>query len=166
MPKAPRKIRVETVVEEAPSHDGSLTFAAYQRQFPDEPIRPLWTHCIYDTTSQAADPQHISYVARIIHENTYRTRQHDGSRDRIEVIGMPMPSDATDEQRATKCREHHVAEINSRNAAKRDDWCIPGTLQRDSYLRVVYVIFRFGDGVSESMTFLFVFLSGKSVSTN
>lgn len=161
MPKAPRKIRIETVVEEAPCHDGSPAFAAYQRQFPGDPIRPSWTHCIYDTTSQAADPQHVSYVARIIHENTYGARQNDGSRDQIEVVGLPMPSDATDEQRATKCREHHVAEINSRSAAKRDDWCIPGTLQRNSYLRVIYVICRFGDGVSEPMTSLFVHESGK-----
>lgn len=50
------KYKEYCIVEKAPSHDGAPTFASYWSPPPvpegdaKEPVRPVWSHRIYDTT--------------------------------------------------------------------------------------------------------------------
>lgn len=95
---APRKLRIETITEEAPSHDGTPTITSYLRQLEPN-LRPLYAHRVYDTTPDAAISGRAAELAKIIHEKTldYRGGYGRDEPDRIEVVAMPMPKDATTE---------------------------------------------------------------------
>ncbi|KAI9643613.1 hypothetical protein NHQ30_008235 [Ciborinia camelliae] len=136
---APRRRRMETVIEEAPSHDGTPTTAAYW--WPREPnLRPLYAHRVYDTTSDASIPGRAAELAKVINEKTwdYRDGYGGGEADRIEVVALPMPEDATAEERVEKSKVHYMAEVSTREA----DWHLPRTFRHDGYQRAIIVIDR------------------------
>ncbi|KAK6207362.1 hypothetical protein LQW54_007191 [Pestalotiopsis sp. IQ-011] len=137
------------VVEAAPSHDGSQTFAAW---FGADP-RPLFALCVYDTTPEASSADHIRHVAEVIYENTWKHRASVGREapDRIEVVGMPMAAAATDEERARRCREHHEAEVASRISAASREWYIPTTRTESSYWSHIKVLTRLDRGWEEAL---------------
>lgn len=110
-----------SIVEQAPSHDGAPTYAAYARRWPGKP-RPLYAVRIYDTTPGAAAPNRTSEVAKVIQEKTERYRGTADAHDRVEVVAIPMTLDATDQQRADRCREHQLAEVRSRGGSGKEDW--------------------------------------------
>lgn len=144
------------VVEAAPSHDGSQTFAAWYGSDP----RPLFALCIYDTTPEAASADHLRHVAKVVHENTWKHRASvgRGQPDRIEVVGMPMTA-ATDEERASRCREHHEAEVASRIRAASREWYIPTTRIESSYWSHIKVLTRLSQGVCFSIILRLVALT-------
>lgn len=144
------------VVEAAPSHDGSQTFAAWHGSDP----RPLFALRIYDTTPEAASADHLHHVAKVIYENTWKHRASvgRGQPDRIEVVGMPMAA-ATDEERARRCREHHEAEVASRIRAASREWYIPTTRTESSYWSHIKVLKRLSQGVRFSIILRLVALT-------
>ncbi|THV48858.1 hypothetical protein BGAL_0224g00200 [Botrytis galanthina] len=134
---APRKLRIETITEEAPSHDGTPTITSYRRQLEPYP-RPLYAHRVYDTTPDAAIPGRAAELAKIIHEKTldYRGGYGRDEPDRIEVVALPMPKDATAEQRVKKCKAHHLAEVVTREK----EWHLSRTFVDDGYQRAIVII--------------------------
>ncbi|ROV96066.1 hypothetical protein VPNG_09127 [Cytospora leucostoma] len=106
----------------APSYDGAPTFASYWSLAPvrrgdtKQPVRPVWAHRIYDTTHILKDNEPgdvAAALAEAIHKGTwsYRNTYGRGTPDRVEVVKLPMTADATDEERALRCREHKTAEV-------------------------------------------------------
>jgi hypothetical protein len=139
---APRRLPSVPVNEEAPSHDGTLTVAAYWPQLePDS--RPLYAHRIYDTTPDAAVLGRTGELAKVINEKTLHCRQRSdrGEPDRIEVVALPMLEDATTEERLEKCKANYLAEVATREA----DWHLPRTFRRNNYQRAIVVIDRLGE---------------------
>ncbi|KAK3933772.1 putative arca-like protein [Diplogelasinospora grovesii] len=147
----PRKILpTETVVEAAPSHDGAPCFTAYTVD-EENKTRPLFALRIYDTRPNAGDVDETRDLAIKIHEGTEfercdRAPTYD--RDRIEVVGLPMPSaDVTsDEQRIEICKAHHMAEVAARNKLGSADFYIPATFEVDGWWRGLVIIDRLEDG--------------------
>ncbi|KAF3024986.1 hypothetical protein E8E14_013931 [Neopestalotiopsis sp. 37M] len=149
---------ISTIVEQAPSHDRSPTYAAY-RNLPtgDNEMRPLFALRLYDTTAEAGSPDHVRRVAGVIHDRTWRHRSTVGraAPDRIEVAGLPAAivsdNQATtadhDEQLARRCRDHYLAEMAARKSAgQQRDWYIPGTFETDAYRFSIQVITRLSQG--------------------
>ncbi|ETS80170.1 hypothetical protein PFICI_07699 [Pestalotiopsis fici W106-1] len=145
--RSPRRM----IVERAPSHDGLMAVTAYLSLDNDERTaackmtkRPLFAFRIYDTRPEAANVDSLCHVATAIYENTLEGRS--GSRttatDRIEVIALPMSADATDHERAVKCREHEEAEMVSRKNPGMRDWYLHRHHEFGDYLSEVHVISR------------------------
>lgn len=136
--KAPRKFPLETIIEAAPSHDGTPTTAGYWLLEPMQ--RPLYAHRIYDTTPDAAIPGRAAELAKTINERTwdYRMRSGCGQYDRIEIVALPMPENTTAEERVSKCKAHHIAEMSNREA----DWHLPRTFRDNDYQRAIIIIGR------------------------
>ncbi|KAM0145441.1 hypothetical protein ACHAQE_011276, partial [Botrytis cinerea] len=134
---APRKLRIETITEEAPSYDSNPTITSYRRQLEPNP-RPLYAHRVYDTTPDAAIPGRAAELAKILHEKTldYRGGYGRDEPDRIEVVALPMPKDATAEQRVKKCKAHHLAEV----ASREKEWHLSKTFVHNGYQRAIVII--------------------------
>ncbi|KAM3148412.1 hypothetical protein ABEW05_011367 [Botrytis cinerea] len=134
---APRKLRIETITEEAPSYDSNPTITSYRRQLEPNP-RPLYAHRVYDTTPDAAIPGRAAELAKILHEKTldYRGGYGRDEPDRIEVVALPMPKDATAEQRVKKCKAHHLAEV----ASREKEWHLSRTFVHNGYQRAIVII--------------------------
>jgi hypothetical protein len=79
-------------------------------------------------------------LAKVINEKTsdYRMGRGRDEPDRIEIVALPMPEDATPEDRVEKCKMHHMAEVSARGA----DWHLPRTFLDDNYQRAIVVIDR------------------------
>lgn len=146
---APLKVRVGTTVEEAPSHDGSPTCAAYENR-PKGWNRPLFALRVYDTTAHTTSADHVCHAAQVVHEYTMSYHYGIGrsEADRIEVVDLPMAAAATDDERAQKCKEHNLAEIAARSGAGLKDWFLHGTFKTDSHLYLIAVITRSNEGVN------------------
>lgn len=150
IPKAPRKRLLsgtppppnKVIVEPAPSHDGSPTFAAYEAPVPllgpndtppsenPEKYRPPFGIRIYDITPTAT-PERAALLARRISELTYDTRYNDRcyEKDRIEVVAMPLLDQSmTANDQAARCIAHNEAERAARlpiaDAAVAASWYI------------------------------------------
>ncbi|KAF3021111.1 hypothetical protein E8E14_013426 [Neopestalotiopsis sp. 37M] len=145
------------VIERVPSHDGTPTVAAYHEL--DDPndwrttvcklVRPLFAFRIYDTTPDAADATNLCHVAKVIFEETLEARSAGRDRDvpdRIEVIGLPMSPDATDHERALKCREFETAEIAARKNPGMRDWYLRRRFENGEYSSSIHVISRLCQG--------------------
>ncbi|KAF2644054.1 hypothetical protein P280DRAFT_537718 [Massarina eburnea CBS 473.64] len=124
------KFRHHYIVEEAPSHDSTLCFTACIREdvvkipegwssdFIIPNRRPQWSIQIYDTTPQSGNPEHLITLAEMLHSETREDREAwgRGEPDSVDIWGMPLTTDASDEERIAKCKAHVLAEITSRNA--------------------------------------------------
>ncbi|MBE3050256.1 hypothetical protein IMZ48_48720 [Candidatus Bathyarchaeota archaeon] len=139
------------VVEEAPSHDGTPCFSAWQDDKPvDERYtefvshgRPKYSIQIYDTTPNSRDPQHVKAVAEEIHKATFSTRCNESDpdeHDRLDVWGFALPAETSEEERVTRCIAHMKAEIVARNMTGKTDFYIPGTYDRDNYRRALVIV--------------------------
>ncbi|KAK4097656.1 hypothetical protein N658DRAFT_526853 [Parathielavia hyrcaniae] len=126
-----RSLPIKVVVEPAPNHDDSPTFAAFSVPLPEletvpdsedgysnsppthepEKHRPKFGIRIYDTTSHAT-AERASLLARRISELTRRERlgRENFQEDRIEVVAFPLPTSTTADERAAKCVSHNEAE--------------------------------------------------------
>ncbi|KAI1873525.1 hypothetical protein JX265_005147 [Neoarthrinium moseri] len=153
----PVQIREQYVVEEAPSHDGTSCFTAWIRDeiikipqgwaasdFSISDKRPPWSFQLYDTTSQSDNPDHLKILAETLHRETREERETHGrgEPDRIDVWGMPLAADASDEERIAKCKAHVLAEIASRNTAGAADFNIPRLNSHEQWQRAIVIIDR------------------------
>jgi hypothetical protein len=124
----PRKTPSKSlVVEPAPSHDGSPCITAYDVDVINN-TRPLYALRVYDTRPTAGDQSYIRELAEKLHVGTMDercSRMPADNRDRIEVVGLPLSADVSDEERTQICEEHHMAEIAARKAAGTADFYLP-----------------------------------------
>lgn len=148
------KYKEYCIVEKAPSHDGAPTSASYWSPPPvregdaRQPVRPAWAHRIYDTTPSVLavgdhEPRDVAAaLAEAIHKGTwsYRSTHGRGTPDRVEVVKLPMPVDATDEERALRCREHNTAEVAYRARDAPAGWLIPANFRQPPYQRTIFVV--------------------------
>ena len=155
--KPPVQIREEYIIEEAPSHDGTPCFTAWIKpgivevpqgwsasDFPVADERPQWSLQIYDTTPQSDDAEHLRSLARALHQETREERESygRGAPDRIDVWGMPLSVDVSDEERVAKCKGHSLAEAASRNTAENPGFSIPRLCIRERWQRGIVIIDR------------------------
>ena len=49
----------------------------------------------------------------------------------MKLVGLPLPPDASNEQRFASCRAHQLAEVAARKATRKADFYIPAT--HDNY---------------------------------
>ncbi|KAF9871055.1 hypothetical protein CkaCkLH20_11472 [Colletotrichum karsti] len=142
-----REVFPRTVVEETPSHDGKICYAAWKlvetdaraRTPPDASNRPKWSIQVYDTTPHAGDRKHVKATALKLEESTREGRAMRSARDRVEVHGLPLPADAPEAERVARCTAHHRAEIAARNATGTTDFFIPPTFD-DTWERQILII--------------------------
>ncbi len=147
--RPPRRILPkEHVVEQAPSHDGTPCFTAYSIDAENKE-RPLFSLRVYDTRPEAGNAETIRTLALKIQEGTEAERceaQPAVDRDRIEVVGLPLPPDASNEQRFAVCRAHHLVEIAARKAARKADFYIPATHDNYGYWHAFVILVHLGEG--------------------
>ncbi|KAH8882032.1 hypothetical protein GQ53DRAFT_734602 [Thozetella sp. PMI_491] len=148
--RPPRKITdKEHVVEQAPSHDGAPCFTSYSIDSENK-VRPPFALRIYDTRPVAGDVEGTRQLALKIQRGTEAERWGikpvDEERDRIEVTGLPLPADASNEQRFEACKTHHLAEIEARNATGKLDFYIPATYDTYGYWHAFIIIVHLGEG--------------------
>ncbi|KAL0942313.1 uncharacterized protein CTRU02_200199 [Colletotrichum truncatum] len=142
-----KKVYSRTVVEEAPSHDGKICYAAWKltesdpdvRTSPEASNRPKWSIQVYDTTPMAGDREHIITVAQKLEESTRQGRDRRGAPNRIEVHGLPLHADTPENERVARCTAHHRAEVAERNATGVTDFFIPPTFD-DTWKHRVLII--------------------------
>jgi hypothetical protein len=132
------------VIEEAPTHDGTPCFTAWQAywerddqgcQYLDTRSRPLFSIQIYDTTPNSRDKQHLRALAEHIHKSTWDDRTMSGEnqlQDRLDVYGLALPADTPESERITRCVAHQRAEIEARNSTGKSDFYISWTCNRRS----------------------------------
>lgn len=98
---------------------------------------------VYDTTPKSNDPQHTKALAEHIHKATLEARcgygDHDYG-DRLDVYGLTMPDDTSDEERVQRCIAHQKAEIIARHSMGKSDFLISGTYSVSSYRRALIMI--------------------------
>ena len=156
--RGPRKILpLIPVVEPAPSHDGVPCFTAYTVD-AEHTDRPHFALRIYDTTPAAGDPARARDLALKIYLGTKLDRYNyeavapmepndSAGRDRIELVGLPLPRDASDDQRVQACTAHHMAELAARR--QRVGWggfYLPATFDACGWWRAIVVIDRLEEG--------------------
>lgn len=143
----PSPLPKETVVEPAPRHDGAPCFTAYTVD-AENTTRPQFVLRIYDTTPAAGSPERTRDLAFKIHRGTEFERcelQPAVDRDRVEVVGLPLPRGTSDEQRIEACMAHHMAEVSSRRQHARDFY-LPATFDVEGWWRAVVVLDRLEEG--------------------
>lgn len=165
---ASRAPREETVVEPAPSHENTPTFAAYSVIEGTQPAdrtkqRPAYCLCIYDVTPDA-NPARAEQMARAIFERTMAHRRRpDNDRDRVEVVALPRPevreqSDIADRELAEHCARHFEKERASRlvigDAALAKSWYLPEMLSDQWYSMGILVISRVTDRWEEGLDWI------------
>lgn len=145
-----RRIYPRRIVEKTPSHDGKPSFTAWTltektpdgQTPPDETNRPKFSLQIYDTTTSAGDPEHISTLAKEIFETTGdRLNIGRESPDRVEIHGLPLPEETSDASRIQQCLEHYEDEVKARYDS-RSDFLVHPTFDRFHWWRRVVVIAR------------------------
>lgn len=153
----PVKTREQYAVEEAPSQNSTPCFTAWVREeiveipagwsasdFEIFDKRPEWSLQIYDTTPQSDNPEHLKALAEALHRETREEREVNGRAkpDRIDVWGMPLSTDASDEERMAKCKAHVLAEISWRDATGSTEFHIPRLNVREKWQRGIIIIDR------------------------
>ncbi|KAJ8118443.1 hypothetical protein OPT61_g584 [Boeremia exigua] len=153
----PVKVSRKHVVEKAPSHDSTPCFTAWLRdeimevphgwsasEFTIADKRPQRSLQIYDTTPQAADAKHLQTLAKAFHEEL--CKDHGvGGRDktaRIDVWGLPLATDVSEEERIAKCKAHLLAEIAARENSGDDNCYISELSGHDQWSRSIIIIGR------------------------
>ncbi|TPX08002.1 uncharacterized protein E0L32_010333 [Thyridium curvatum] len=120
-------VRIETCmqVERVQTHDGAPCYSAWKSTRPygsDEDhttSRSPWGLQVYDTRPGCdGDHSRLKELALRLHEDTWDARGAEGrdEPDRVDLYALPMPSSATDEERAEKCKAHYLTERKARNA--------------------------------------------------
>lgn len=104
--------------------------------------RPQWSFQIYDTTPQAADPDHLKTLAETFHKETRKERGIGGrdQPDRIDVWGMPFAADASEEERIAKCKVHILAEMAARETSGDNDFHVPELRSHYQWNRAILII--------------------------
>jgi hypothetical protein len=117
--KPPVRIREHYVIEEAPSHDDTPCFTAWicveivkipngycSSDYTDGNKRPEWSIQIYDTTPGSDYPEHLRGLAEKLHRHTREEREAAGRgrSDRIDIWGIPLATNLTEEERIEKCK--------------------------------------------------------------
>lgn len=155
----PVQIRQHSVVEEAPSHDGTPCFTAWLRDeivkvpqgwlasdFSMDNTIPKLSLQIYDTTPGSNNPDHLKTLAETLHKDTRQERlsQCREEADRIDVWGMPLATNTSVEERIAKCKAHVLAEISSRDKDGNTDFIIPRLLNHYNiqWQRAIVIIDR------------------------
>jgi hypothetical protein len=150
--KPPIEIREQYLVEETSSHDGTPCYTAWVREeivkvpqgwstsdFTMGTKRPQRSFQIYDTTPQAADPNHLKTLAETFHKETRKERGRD-QRDRIDVWSMPFAADTSKEENMAKCKAHILAEIAVRETSGDDNFHIPALCSHYQYNRAILIV--------------------------
>jgi hypothetical protein len=146
----PIKIREQYVVEQVLSHDSTPCYTAWVRQeivqvpqgwsvsgFDIANQRPSWSFQIYDTMSQAADPDRLKSLAERLHRKTREELEGD---HRIDVWGMPFAADVSEQERIAKCKAHILSEIVVRETAKDDNYQVPRLCSHYHWNRAILII--------------------------
>jgi len=139
--KAPFKLRQIDVIEEVTSHDGvTPCFTAWDGSVPVDPAipwsrtRPAFSIQVYDTTAPAsreAAAQHVWQRADRLWRVLFpRPDEHNW---RLDVYGLALAADASDEERVARCIAHQEAEISSRLATGRADLYVPRNWRTGTY---------------------------------
>ncbi|EOO00538.1 hypothetical protein UCRPA7_3957 [Phaeoacremonium minimum UCRPA7] len=112
--------------------------------FPISDRRPQWSFQIYDTTPRSDDPDHLRTLAETLHRETREERETQGHEqpDRIDVWGMPLAANASDEERITRCKTHLLAEVASRNTAESDEFHISRLSANEQWQWAILIIDR------------------------
>lgn len=150
-PRGGLSLRPFDVIEETPSHDGTRCFSVWEdHKAIDERYakwasngRPKSSIQFYNTTPNSRDPEYLKAVAESIHDGTKRHRHMGGNNeweDRLDVRGMAMPAETPDKERIDWCIAHMKAKIVARNITGKSNFFIPGTLDDESYRRVLIII--------------------------
>jgi hypothetical protein len=170
--KSPRRV---TVVQPAPSHDGSPIFAAYSvlesSRNPDAADqRPPFGLIIYDT-APGANATRAERMARVMFDRTMSERRRaENDPDRIEVVALKPPGIAqpgrtstefeqlTPRDRAEACIRHFEQERNSRltipDLAEAKSWFLPERIDDDMYAWGILVIDRLEERWEEALGYL------------
>lgn len=146
-------LEVSDVVEEAPSHDGTPCFSAWECSRAADPqyrhlepgTRPKYSIQIYDTTPGSGNLEHLKALAGDIHKGTceHRTLGNDSDwNDRLDVYSLAMPHRTPLDDRVRRCIAHQKAEIVSRNLSGRSDFYISGTYRKRDHRRVLFIVAR------------------------
>ena len=147
--RLPRKILLkEHVVEQARSHGGTPCFTAYSTDAENKE-RPLFCLRIEDTRPEAGDAGTIRTLAVKIQEGTEAARCETKpavDHDRIEVVGLPLPRDASNEQRFIACQAHQLVEIAARKATRKADFYILATQHNYDYWHAFVILVHLGEG--------------------
>ncbi|KAK8132254.1 hypothetical protein PG999_000427 [Apiospora kogelbergensis] len=139
----PIKFLLHYVVEQVPSRNGRTPcFTAWLREelasgqittWNDEPIRvedtrPEFAIQVYDTTTPPSQDsggdvdQRLQALAKALHAETRGEREGPPGRDRdrIDVWGLPLSADLSDEERIATCKAHLLAEIAARDGGETE----------------------------------------------
>ncbi|KAH6633125.1 hypothetical protein C7974DRAFT_423532 [Boeremia exigua] len=151
----PIQTRDQYLVEEVSSHDGTSCYTVWVREeivkvpqgwsasdFTIADKRPHSSLQIYDTTPNAADPDHLKNLAEKLHKET-REKRGVNTRDqpdRIDVWGIPFTADASEEERIAKCKAQISAEIAAREASGDDNFHIPELRSHYQWNRAIIII--------------------------
>lgn len=154
----PVKIREIYVVEEAPSHDETPCYTAWIKvellseipqgfsasDFSNINNYSRWSIPIYDTTPASDSPEYLSALAEALHRETIEERflNDRGEPDRIDVWGIPLPTNTSEEERIAKCKAHFLAEVASRNASGNPEFYMPRLKAREKWQRAIVVIYK------------------------
>ncbi|KAI8283800.1 hypothetical protein K4K59_007639 [Colletotrichum sp. SAR11_240] len=150
--KAPTKIRVRLAIEEAPSHDGTPCFSIWRyldrSHLPEKwpPVtppasqRPRRALQIYDTTPGSDDPDHLKALAETLYGKLDMCNLDEETR--IDVWGMPLPLEASDEDRVAKCHAHSKVEIVWRKMDSDGEFRMPPRKFVPQWHRVMLIIDR------------------------
>ncbi|SPO01996.1 uncharacterized protein DNG_04669 [Cephalotrichum gorgonifer] len=140
------------VTEKAPSHRKDIPcFSSWEGTSAEDPQhakgirdeRPMYSIQIYDTTPDSNNPKHVWALALELHQATFGTRMNfrdPESEDRLDVYGLPMSTDTSDDERVNRCIAHQKAEIESRHSTGRTDFYISGTCEPSDYRRFLLII--------------------------
>ncbi|KAJ4308971.1 hypothetical protein N0V94_009138 [Neodidymelliopsis sp. IMI 364377] len=151
----PIKICEQYVIEEAPSHDGTPCYTAWVREeivqvphgwsasdFDIANKRPQWSLQIYDTTSQAVNPDHLKSLVETFHKETRKEHGIIGRNQptRIDIWGMPFTTDTIEEEKIAKCKAHILAEIAARETSGDDDFHVPELCSHHHWKRAILIV--------------------------
>ena len=152
----PIEVREQCIVEKAPSHhDPSVPcYTAWMRDeivkvpegwlasdFTLANERPQRSLQIYDTTPQAANPDHLQTLAKEF--QTELCKDHGvGGRDqtaRIDVWAKPFAADASEETKIDTCKAHILAEIAARETLGDNDFHVSKLCIHDRWKRFLLI---------------------------
>ncbi|PVH98060.1 hypothetical protein DM02DRAFT_61357 [Periconia macrospinosa] len=155
--KPPVRIRQRYMVERVPSHDSTPCFTAWPcneilqipqgwsaSDFTTDNERPQRSIQIYDTTPGADNLDHLKHLVETLHSETDEERQVQdrGRPNRLDLWGMPLPSDTNTQTRIEKCIAHMSAEIAWRNTVENFEFEISPICSRDKWGRALLIIDR------------------------
>jgi hypothetical protein len=121
-----------------------LTNGYCSSDYTDGNEHPEWSIQIYDTTPGPDDPEYLRGLAEKLHRHTREEREAAGRgrSDRIDVRGMPLATNITEEERIEKCKAHFMAETAARDVAAVDGFHIPLLEANSQWQRAIVIIDR------------------------